>query len=302
MRLIFAGTPAIAAQALEKLNESHDVALVLTREDSLIGRKQILTPSPVAQMADKLGIAVVKTSSVTQALEQISQAAAELAVVVAYGSLIPKAALELMPWWNIHYSLLPHWRGATPLQHSMIFNEGIGISIFELEQGLDTGPILASQPMEFLPGETSSEALVRFTETASELLIHTLSSKPTAKAQVGEASLAPKISRAEARIDFSLNAEELARRINALNPEPTAWAQLDGNPVKLLRALSLGAVDWHSLDGKGEPGSLWVEENRALLGCGNGTRLELLELQPAGKTAMRAIDFMRGQNKAVKLD
>jgi methionyl-tRNA formyltransferase len=156
--------------------------------------------------------------------------------------------------------------------------------------------------MEFLPGETSSEALVRFTETASELLIQTLSSKPTAKAQVGDASLAPKISRAEARIDFSLNAEELARRINALNPEPTAWAQLDGNPVKLLRALSLGAVDWHSLDGKGEPGSLWVEENRALLGCGNGTRLELLELQPAGKTAMRAIDFMRGQNKAVKLD
>ena len=302
MRLIFAGTPAIAAQALEDLNRFHEVALVITREDSAVGRKKLLTASPVARTANELGIPVLKTSKVSEVLDRLAEVEADLAIVVAYGALIPKAALELLPWWNIHYSLLPAWRGATPLQHSMIFNEGIGISIFELEQGLDTGPIVSNKPMEFLPHEIASEALVRFTREASELLMETLRAMPDAKSQQGEFSLAPKISRSEARVDFSMGADKLARRINALNPEPTAWAELEGNPVKLLRAKSLGGVDWQSIDANGEPGSLWVDDNRVLLGCGNGTRLELIELQPAGKKPMSAIDFMRGQAKPVKLD
>ena len=302
MRLIFAGTPAIAAQALEDLNRFHEVALVITREDSAVGRKKLLTASPVARTANELGLPVLKTSKVSEVLDRVAEVEADLAIVVAYGALIPKAALELLPWWNIHYSLLPAWRGATPLQHSMIFNEGIGISIFELEQGLDTGPIVSNKPMEFLPHEIASEALVRFTREASELLMETLRAMPDAKSQQGEFSLAPKISRSEARVDFSMGADQIARRINALNPEPTAWAELEGNPVKLLRAKSLGGVDWQSIDANGEPGSLWVDDNRVLLGCGNGTRLELIELQPAGKKPMSAIDFMRGQAKPVKLD
>ena len=302
MRLIFAGTPAIAAQALEDLNPFHEVVLVITREDSLVGRKKLLTASPVALTANELGIPVLKTSKVSEVLERVAEVKADLAIVVAYGAMIPKAALETLPWWNIHYSLLPAWRGATPLQHSMIFNQGIGISIFELEQSLDTGAIVSSKPMEFLPHETASEALVRFTGEASELLIETLREMPDAKSQQGEFSLAPKISRSDARVDFSIAADQLARRINALNPEPTAWAELEGNPVKLLRAKSLGGVDWQSIDANGKPGSLWVDENRVLLGCGNGTRLELIELQPSGKKPMSAIDFMRGQAKTVKLD
>ena len=302
MRLIFAGTPAIAAQALEHLSRFHEVVLVITREDAPVGRKKVITPSPVAQAATELNIPVVKTSKVAEVLDQVVAAHAELAIVVAFGALIPKAALSALPWWNIHYSLLPAWRGATPLQHSMIFNEGIGISIFELEQGLDTGPILAAKPMEFLPQETSAEALVRFTWEASELLIQTLSERPSATEQAGKVSLAPKITRAEARVDFALTADEIASRINALNPEPAAWAQLEGNPIRLLRAKSLGGVDWRSLDSRGEPGLLWLEEGRVLLGCGNGTRLELIEIQPAGKTTMAAIDFMRGQAGPVKLD
>jgi methionyl-tRNA formyltransferase len=302
MRLIFAGTPAIAAQALEHLSRFHEVALVITREDAPVGRKKVMTPSPVAQTATELKIPVVKTSKVAEVLDQVVAAHAELAIVVAFGALIPKAALSALPWWNIHYSLLPSWRGATPLQHSMIFNEGIGISIFELEQGLDTGPILAAKPMEFLPQETSAEALVRFTSEASELLLQTLSERPSAIRQTGKVSLAPKITRAEARVDFALTADEIASRINALNPEPAAWAELEGNPVRLLRAKSLGGVDWRSLDSRGEPGLLWLEEGRVLLGCGKGTRLELIEIQPAGKTTMAAIDFMRGQAGSVKLD
>jgi methionyl-tRNA formyltransferase len=302
MRLIFAGTPAIAAQALAHLSRFHEVALVITREDAPVGRKKVMTPSPVAQTATELKIPVVKTSKVAEVLDQVVAAHAELAIVVAFGALIPKAALSALPWWNIHYSLLPSWRGATPLQHSMIFNEGIGISIFELEQGLDTGPILAAKPMEFLPQETSAEALVRFTSEAFELLIQTLNKRPSATEQAGKVSLAPKITRAEARVDFALTADEIASRINALNPEPAAWAQLEGNPIRLLRAKSLGGVDWRSLDSRGEPGLLWLEEGRVLLGCGKGTRLELIEIQPAGKTTMAAIDFMRGQAGSVKLD
>ena len=302
MRLIFAGTPSIAAQALEYLHRLHEVALVITREDAPIGRKKVLTPSPVAQMAEALDLPVIKTSRVSEVQNQIVKASAELAIVVAYGALIPKAALDLLPWWNIHYSLLPAWRGATPLQHSMIHNKGAGISIFQLEQGLDTGPVLAAKPMEFLPQETSYEALSRFTAEACELLIQTLAAKPEAKIQEGEVSLAPKISRAQARVDFTLSADQICRWINALNPEPTAWVELAGNPVKLLRAKSLGGVDWRAIDSNGEPGALWLEEQRVLLGCGSGTRLELLELQPAGKTAMTALDFMRGQNGVVKFD
>ena len=300
MRLIFAGTPAIAAQALRKLSAVHEVALVITREDAPVGRKQILTPSPVAQVADELGLPVEKTTNLSNRLEALKSVEADLAVVVAFGALVPKVALDLFPWWNIHYSLLPAWRGATPLQHSMMNDQGIGITIFELEHGLDTGPIISSKPMEFAPTETAGEALIRFTDVATNLLLDSLAKLPSATAQQGASSHAPKLSRNSARVDFEFPADRLARQINAMNPEPAAWTTLSGQPVKLLRAKSLGQVDWQTIDAFGEPGELWLSESRALLGCGEGTRLELLEIQPAGKKPMKAVDFIRGQQGAVK--
>ena len=302
MRLIFAGTPAIAAQALEELSRHHEIVLAITREDAPVGRKRVITPSAVAQSAERLGIKTLKTSRVTDHLEEIAGANAELAVVVAYGALVPQSALEIMPWWNLHYSLLPAWRGATPLQHSMIFDSGIGITIFELEKGLDTGPVIRSVPMEFLPQEIASEALIRFTTKGTELLLETLKTKPDPKSQQGEPSLAPKISRAEAKIDFNQPADRIERMIHALNPEPTAWTNFAGQPLKLLRAKSLGAVDWEALDSLGSPGVMWQDENRVLIGCGGGTRLEIIELQPAGKKPMTALEFIRGQQGRVTLD
>lgn len=302
MRLIFAGTPAIAAHALEAIAQKHEIALVITREDAPVGRKRVLTPSPVALRAQELGVEVVKSSKVANIATQIRNANAELGVVVAFGALIPQSVLEIMPWWNLHFSLLPSWRGATPLQHSMITGQGAGISIFELEAGLDTGPIIATKAMEFGPSETAQEALVRFTQAGSNLLLSALESRPTAQPQQGEVSLAPKISRDQARLNFELGADELAARINALNPEPTAWAELAGAPVKLLRAKSLGAIDWNSFDSPRSPGELWVSEARVLLQCGKGSRVELLEIQPAGKKQMAALDFMRGQQGQVRLD
>ena len=302
MRLIFAGTPAIAAQALEELSRHHEIVLVITKEDAPVGRKRVITQSAVAQSAERLGIKTLKTSKVSDHLEVISGVGAEQAVVVAYGALVPQSALDLMSWWNLHYSLLPAWRGATPLQHSMIYDSGIGITIFELEKGLDTGPVVSAVPMEFLPQEIASEALVRFTSRGTALLLDALEASPELTSQRGEPSLAPKISRDKAKIDFNATADQIEKIIHALNPEPTAWASFANQPLKLLRAKSLGTVDWDALDSLGSPGAMWQDENRVLVGCGEGTRLELIELQPAGKNPMTALEFIRGQQSAVHLD
>lgn len=302
MRLIFAGTPTIAAQALRQLSQRHEISLVITREDAPVGRKRVVTPSAVALAAAELGLETLKTSRIGDALEKINSVDADLAIVVAYGALIPKPALDLLPWWNLHFSLLPAWRGATPLQHSMIHDQGAGITIFKLEEGLDTGPVISARAMEFLPQETAGEALIRFTAVGSRLLLEAIESQPEPKQQTGEVSIAPKIIRAQAKIDFNEPGDDLARKINALNPEPAAWALMNGQPVKLLRAKALGTVDWRAIDNQGEPGSLWLSENRVLLGCGQGTRLELLEIQPAGKKPMSARDFLRGQTPGVVLD
>jgi methionyl-tRNA formyltransferase len=302
MRLIFAGTPQIAAQALAALSSVHEIALVITKEDSPVGRKKIVTPSPVALTAERMNLPLIRTSKVATAMGNIKGADADLAVVVAYGALVPKQALEILPWWNIHYSLLPQWRGATPLQHSMMHDTGAGISVFELEEGLDTGPLISQMPMEFSPTETAQEALERFTNAGTELLLRSLLERPAPKVQQGEPSLAPKISREQARLDFGSPADFLARKINALNPEPTAWALFADQPIKLLRAKSLGGVDWSGFDGARKPGELWLSENRVLLQCGQGTRMELIDLQPAGKKPMSAMDFIRGQQKEVVLD
>lgn len=303
MRLVFAGTPPLAAEALRKLASKHEVALVITREDAPVGRKRVITPSAVAIAAEELGLEVVKSNRITADLvEQIATSNAELGVVVAFGGLVPAGALELFPWWNVHFSLLPQWRGATPLQHSIMHNSGQGVTVFELETGLDTGPIVASRAVEVGATETAGEALVRFTEIGIQLVLDSLSDKPALRAQTGEATSAPKISRADARLDFELPADFLARSINALNPEPAAWAEVDSMAVKLLRAKPLGNVSWGELSRPLSAGEVFLDGNRVLVGCGSGTQFELLDVQPAGKKPMAAGDWLRGQSKAVKFD
>ena len=303
MRLVFAGTPPLAAQALRSLASKHEVVLVLTREDAPVGRKRVVTPSAVAAAATELGLEVLKANRLTQqVVEKIASTKAELGVVVAFGAMVPPTALELFPWWNVHFSLLPQWRGATPLQHSIIHNSGQGITVFELESGLDTGPIVASQAVEVGATETAGEALSKFTEIGIQLVLEALKQSSAPVPQRGEPTFAPKITRSEARLDFSLPADHVARSINALNPEPAAWAELDSVPVKLLRAKPLGSVSWGELSQPLSQGEVRLEANRVLVGCGSGTQFELLEVQPAGKKPMAAGDWLRGQSKAVKFD
>ena len=303
MRLIFAGTPQIAADSLKQLSLEHEIVLVITRPDSAVGRKQVVTPSPVANQAALLGLPVLKTNSIRgEEIDEIQRVNAEVAVVVAFGALIPKPALEILPWWNLHFSLLPKWRGATPLQHSMMMNEGVGISLFELEVGLDTGPIIVQQPMTIGPTETAGEALARFTSTGTAMILDSLKATQQSKPQTSDFSLAPKIARSQAKLDFTQTASRLAAKINALNPEPMAWAEISGEPIRLLRAVFAPENAQTVNATMFTPGDIWLEEKEVLLGCGHGTWLQLLEVQPAGKKAMSATDWFRGITEKVKLD
>ncbi len=301
MRIIFAGTPENAAHGLESIAKHHEVVLVITREDAELGRKRVLTPSPVAQKAQELGLRVLKANRVTEAeLKEIQAAEADLAVVIAYGSLIPQAALDKLKWWNIHFSLLPLWRGASPLQQSIKSGGiGAGVTLFELDAGMDTGPIIAQLPIELGENETTGLALRRFTEAGIELVNQSLDSMPQAAPQSGVASYAPKLTRESARLELGQNAIGVHRSVMAYNPEPMAWCELAGNPIRIIETRSLGATAWTAAEL--QTGRVSRSGDRVLLECGGGSQLELTTVQPAGKQPMPAADWFRGLNGEVRL-
>lgn len=302
MRLIFAGTPEVASRALELIADKHEVTLVLTRPDAPIGRKRITTPSPVASKAEQLGLNVHKTNKIDEeALNAIRQSDADKAVIVAYGAMIPQAALSALPWWNLHFSVLPEWRGATPLQHSMMHDTGIGISVFEIDSGLDTGPLISQLPLSFLENETAGEALIRFTEEGSNLLIRSLEENPQPMIQEGSSSLAPKITRLDAKINFEENAADLIRFIRAANPEPMAWAIQNGEPIRIIFAsATTSSLDSGKLRGVGE--IYKSDDNEIVVQCGDKSSLRLELVQPAGKRETVATDWWNGLKGTAKFD
>ncbi len=301
MKIIFAGTPENAALGLELVSKHHEVVLVITRPDAEIGRKRVLTPSPVAARAQELGLPVLKANRIGE-LEKaaISLANADLALVIAFGSLIPQSALDLVPWWNIHFSLLPLWRGASPLQQSIRSGGvGAGVTLFELDAGMDTGAVISQLAIQPGDNETTAEALIRFTEAGVQLFNEAVTTMPKAIAQQGEPNYAPKLDRAAARLDLSLNALEVHRAVMAFNPEPMAWSELDGNPIRILETKSLGSTSWVEQDL--QIGRVSKSGERVLLECGEGSQLELTQIQPAGKQPMQASDWFRGLGKEVRL-
>ena len=300
MKIIFAGTPENAALALELVSKTHEVVLVVTRTDAEIGRKRLLTPSPVASKAKELGLPLLKANRINEAeLARINSVEAEMALVVAFGSLLPQAALDALPWWNIHFSLLPKWRGASPLQQSILSGGiGAGVTLFELDAGMDTGPIISSQEISLGENETTAEALERFT-IAGVNLFQQHAGKPTVPTpQTGEATFAPKLNRSTARLNLSDNALSIHRAVMAFNPEPMAWCELDGNPIRILKTRSLGSSNWAESPSMGRVSK---SSEKILLECSDGSRLELVTVQPAGKQAMAAADWFRGLGDEVYL-
>jgi methionyl-tRNA formyltransferase len=298
MRILFAGTPATAATVLESMVSSgHEVVAVLTREDALTGRKKVLTQSPVADAATKFNIPVIKANKVDEAiLLQIAEHKPDLAIVVAYGVILRAGALEAIPngWFNLHYSLLPKYRGAAPVQHSLLAGEKeTGVTLFKIDQGLDTGDILGSVSTLISPDENAGELLTRLTQLGVSLLNAELpalySGTLKLQAQTGSSSVAPKISRADAKIDFARSSIQISNLVRAMNPEPVAWCILGEEPMRVLRARAV--VNSSVVLQKGE---VRVLENAVYVGCGEQEAIELLEVQPASKTAMSAKDWANG--------
>lgn len=296
MKLIFAGTPPVAAKVLRELAKTHEIALVITRPDAEVGRKRQLTQSEVAMAAHELGIQVLKSAKFSKDdLKTIQDVHADLAIVVAFGVLLPREALEILPWWNMHFSLLPQWRGATPLQHSLIHQTGQGVTLFQIETGLDTGPIVSQKELDLPADKSAGELLDELSTVGLDLIEQALSEPTEPKPQIGTPTLAPKIARAEAKLDFERTAMELQRQTFALNPEPMAWCKTNRGDLRVLKSRALGGVDWGSVSrDQLAPGQIEESGSRVLVACGNGTRLELLEVQPAGGKAMSAADWYRG--------
>jgi methionyl-tRNA formyltransferase len=299
MKIIFAGTPENAALGLELVSVSHEVVLVVTREDAEVGRKRILTPSPVAAKAVELGLPVLKANRIReQELEVIKAAGADLALVIAYGSLIPEAGLEVLSWWNIHFSLLPLWRGASPLQQSILSGGiGAGVTLFELDPGMDTGPIIGQQEIALGESETTGDALPRFTRVGVNMFTQFAGKEATALPQIGQATLAPKITRAMAKLDLNKSAQQIHQAVMAFNPEPMAWCELDGNPIRILETKAVGTA----VGAVASVGRVAKVGEKVLLECAAGSQLELIKVHPSGKQVMPASDWFRGLGKGVQL-
>ena len=296
MRVLFAGTPAVAVPSLDALIEAgFDVVAVLTRPDAPVGRKRVLTPSPVAQRAAELGINVIHAARVdAEAIAGISAVRPDVAAIVAYGGLVPPAALGIPRhgWVNLHFSLLPAWRGAAPVQRSVMAGDDVtGAVTFQLEEGLDTGPVFGTLTEAVRPQDTAGDVLERLSHSGAVLLAQTLSAIAAGKAspqpQAGEVSLAPKLTLEDGHLNWAHPALAISRQARGVTPEPGAWTLLGGQRVKLepvrLRPDVSGLA----------PGSVAMQGKTVLVGTGSHA-VELTRIQPAGKKMMAAADWARG--------
>ncbi|MEX5268927.1 methionyl-tRNA formyltransferase [Kocuria sabuli] len=299
MKILYAGTPSVAVPPLAHLAErpGTEVVAVLTRTDAPVGRKKVLTPSPVAQEAQERGLPVLKANRIDAELtERIRGLDADVAAVVAYGALVPRAALDAVPhgWINLHFSLLPQWRGAAPVQRALMAGDTVvGASTFLLEAGLDTGPVVGTMTDELRPEDTAGTVLERLSRAAAPLLADSLravvegTARPTA--QQGEVSLAPKLTAEDGRVRWTDPAVAVVHRVRGVTPEPGAWTQLEGRRFKLERVVA--RPDEREL----APGECVLRGDAVLVGTGSYA-VQLTTVQPAGKKTMDAAAWARGRS------
>ena len=301
MRIVFAGTPEVAVPSLRRLlASSHEVVAVVTRPDAPSGRGRQLKPSPVAAIASEHEIPVLKPQSArTEEFATTLRAfEPEACAIVAYGALLPTNVLEIPRhgWVNVHFSLLPQWRGAAPVQQAIWHGDDLtGATTFLLDQGMDTGPVFGTVTAPIRPTDTSGQLLESLADSGAELLAQTLdgisSGQLTAVVQSNDGvSLAPKLSVADARVDWNLPAHVVDRRIRACTPAPGAWTQLGDIRVKL------GPVSPVPPDGNAltlTPGVLMLDKQAAYVGTGTSA-VRLGAVKPAGKKEMVAMDWFRG--------
>ncbi|WP_054181084.1 methionyl-tRNA formyltransferase [Trabulsiella odontotermitis] len=302
LRIIFAGTPDFAARHLDALLSSeHQIVGVFTQPDRPAGRGKKLMPSPVKVLAEEKGLPVFQPVSLRPQENQqlVADLNADVMVVVAYGLILPKAVLDMprLGCINVHGSLLPRWRGAAPIQRSLWAGDAeTGVTIMQMDVGLDTGDMLCKLACPITPDDTSASLYDKLAGMGPEGLLLTLNqlARGTAKPEVQDESLvtyAEKLSKEEARVDWSLSAAQLERNIRAFNPWPMSYIVIDDQPVKVWQA---SVIDTPA---NAEPGTI-IEANKngIQVATGDGI-LNLQSLQPAGKKAMNVQDLLNSRRE-----
>ena len=297
MRIIFAGTPPFAAAALDALADAgHDIALVLTQPDRPAGRGMKLTQSAVKQAALARGLAVYQPTSLKtlEAQAAITAIGADVMVVAAYGLILPQAVLDQPRFGclNIHASLLPRWRGAAPIQRAILAGDTeTGITIMQMDAGLDTGAMLAKTVVPILESDTAASLHDALAAAGARAIVEALAnySAQAPEAQDdAQATYAAKLTKDEARLDWSQPADALARAVRAYNPVPGAWTLLEGAPLKIWSA--------RAVSDSGSPGEvLRADAEQLVVACGSGA-LALREIQPAGSKRMTSAAFLAGRS------
>jgi methionyl-tRNA formyltransferase len=298
VRLVFAGTPAVALPSLDAIADSgHELVAVVTRPDAPAGRGRHVVRSPAGAWADERGIEVLTPAKPREPefLDRLRAIAPDAVPVVAYGALVPPVALEIPAygWLNLHFSLLPAWRGAAPVQHAVLHGDEVtGASVFQLEAGLDTGPVFGTLTEPIRPGDTSGDLLERLAQSGAGLLVAVLDAieAGTAKAVPQPAdgvTLAPKVTVEDAEVRWHEPAFAVDRRIRACTPAPGAWTTFRGERLKL------GPVTVVIYGPPLQPGDILVERARVLVGTATDP-VALGEVRPAGKKPMPATDWARG--------
>jgi methionyl-tRNA formyltransferase len=298
VRLLFAGTPEVAVPSLEAIAASgHELVAVLTRPDAPAGRGRHLVRSPVGAWADERRIPVLTPTRLRDQsfMDTLVGLAPDCVPVVAYGALVPAPALAVPRhgWVNLHFSLLPAWRGAAPVQHAVLHgDEMTGASVFELEEGLDTGPVYATLVEPVGPRDTSGDLLARLATAGAGLLVAVLDAIEAGTARAAPQppdgiSMAPKVTGADAEVRWADPAFAVDRRVRACTPAPGAWTTFRGERVKL------GPVTPVASSPRLPPGELSVERDRVLAGTGTAP-VAVGQVRAAGKRAMSAVDWARG--------
>lgn len=299
MKLVFAGTPEVAVPALDALiaSDRHEVAAVVTRPDAPAGRGRRLVASPVAQRAEEAGIEVLKPAKPRdeEFLARLREIGPDCCPVVAYGALLPKVALDVPArgWVNLHFSLLPAWRGAAPVQHAVMAGDEItGASTFLIEQGLDSGPVYGTVTEVVRATDTSGDLLTRLAFAGSGLLAATMDgiedgSLKAVPQPADGVTLAPKITVEDAQVEWAAPALRVDRVVRGCTPAPGAWSVFRGERLKIIQAALV--ADRTDL----APGELAAAKNNVYVGTGSHA-VELLWVQPQGKKPMRGADWARG--------
>lgn len=303
MRLIFAGTPEVAVPSLARLVRSpHEVVAVLTRPDARVGRGRRVSRSPVATFAEEAGIPVLQFPTLRDetAVAELAGLRPDVCPVVAYGALVPGPCLAIPThgWVNLHFSLLPAWRGAAPVQHAIWHGDDLtGATTFRLEEGLDTGPVFGTMTEPIHPTDTAGNLLERLSHSGAELLMATIdaidsgTAAPVPQPREG-VSVAPKITPDDARVRWELPALAVDRQIRACTPAPGAWSTFRDLRVKLGPVSPPRPTD--AAGPPADPGSL-VPGGRDTWWVGTGSgAVALGEVQPPGKRMMPAADWLRG--------